>query len=231
MRNCLASRRPMLSQGTNQAKARSVICAAGRLIHCFDRISADVLIALSRSGPRSVQASDLKKASAFSRLSHSVIATRLLGKHGSRAPDTGVKVSEATRRSDDPQCYWRPHRRRLPSRAVLVCRRHFRVFRQVADTSPPRAEDNHPNPCLPWRVRPLLKPQDDKDRFARGSASTITPIAQGPTSIRYPDLVSLPDAPRKLPRSWRFRDSYGARSDGHMSKVVQLRAAIAPRGF
>src|SRR5215472_18169776 len=31
----------MLSQGTNQAKARSVICAAGRLIHCFDRISAD----------------------------------------------------------------------------------------------------------------------------------------------------------------------------------------------
>src|SRR5215472_4960534 len=33
----------MLSQGTNQAKARSVICAAGRLIHCFDRISANGL--------------------------------------------------------------------------------------------------------------------------------------------------------------------------------------------
>src|SRR5262245_29885450 len=33
----------MLSQGTNQAKARSVICAAGRLIHCLDRISADGL--------------------------------------------------------------------------------------------------------------------------------------------------------------------------------------------
>src|SRR5215813_4791231 len=53
--------------------------AAGRLIHCFDRISADVLIALSQSGPRSVQAFDLKKASACSMLSHSVIATRLVG--------------------------------------------------------------------------------------------------------------------------------------------------------
>ena len=51
----------MLSQGTNQAKARSVICAAGRLIHCFDRISADGLDRLSRSGPSSVQAFDLKK--------------------------------------------------------------------------------------------------------------------------------------------------------------------------
>src|SRR5215813_844885 len=38
-----------------------------------------VLIALSRSRPRSVQAFDLKKASACSRLSHSVIATRLGG--------------------------------------------------------------------------------------------------------------------------------------------------------
>src|SRR6516162_11271257 len=82
------------------------------------------------------------------------------------------RISEATRLSDDPQCYWQPPRRRLPSRAVLVRRRHFRIFRQVADTSPPRAEDNRPNPCLPWRVRPLLKPQDDKDRFAHGSAST-----------------------------------------------------------
>src|SRR6516165_5414615 len=51
--------------------------AAGRLIHCFDRISVE-LIALSRSRPRSV-AFDLKKASACSRLSHSVIATRLGG--------------------------------------------------------------------------------------------------------------------------------------------------------
>src|SRR5215831_21392427 len=38
-----------------------------------------VLIALSRSRPRSVQAFDLKKASACSRLTHSVIATRLGG--------------------------------------------------------------------------------------------------------------------------------------------------------
>src|SRR5262245_15348013 len=54
-----------------------------------------------------------------------------------------------TRLSNDPQCYWQPLRRPLPSRAVLVCPRHFRLFRQVADTSPPRAEGNHPTPCLP----------------------------------------------------------------------------------
>src|SRR6516225_7900598 len=48
-------------------------------------------------------------------------------------------------------------------------------FRQVADTSPPRVEGNHPNPCLPWRVRPLLMAQDDKDKIRRRSASTITP--------------------------------------------------------
>src|SRR5262249_38990722 len=52
-------------------------------------------------------------------------------------------LKKAPRLSDDPQCYWQPPRRRLPSRAVLVCRRHFRVFRRVADTSPPRAEGNH----------------------------------------------------------------------------------------
>jgi hypothetical protein len=66
------------------------------------------------------------------------------------------KISETTRLSDDPQCYWQPRRRRPPSRGVLVCRRHLRFFRQVADTSPPRAEGNHPNPCLALRVRPLL---------------------------------------------------------------------------
>src|SRR5262249_31012930 len=43
-----------------------------------------------------------------------------------------VHLKSATRLSDDPQCYWQLPRRRLPSRAVLVCRRHFRIFRQVA---------------------------------------------------------------------------------------------------
>src|SRR5215467_3104876 len=171
-----------------------------------------VLIAMSRSGPRSVQASDLKKASAFSRLSHSVIATRLLGKHGSRAPDTGGKVSEATRRSDDPQCYWQPPRRRLPSSGVLVCRRHFRVFRRVADTSPPRAEGDHPNPCLPLRARPLLVAEGDKNKI-RPWVSESLPTAQEPTSTGYRDLVLLPDVPRKLPRSRCFRDGYGACSE------------------
>jgi hypothetical protein len=78
------------------------------------------------------------------------------------------KISEATRLSDDPQCYWQPPRRRPPSRGVLVCRRHLRFFRQVADTSPPRAEGNHPNPYLALRVK---TPPDGLGRqFARGSA-------------------------------------------------------------
>ena len=38
-------------------------------------------------------------------------------------------LKKATRLSDDPQCYWQLPRRRLPSRAVLVCRRHFRQLR------------------------------------------------------------------------------------------------------
>src|SRR5262245_10257300 len=61
------------------------------------------------------------------------------------------KISEATRLSDDPRCYWQPPRRRPPSRGVLVCRRHLWFFRQLADRSPPRPEDNHPNPCLALR--------------------------------------------------------------------------------
>jgi hypothetical protein len=61
------------------------------------------------------------------------------------------KISEATRLSDDLRCYWQPPRRRPPSRGVLVCRRHLRFFRQLADTSLPRPEDNHPNPCLALR--------------------------------------------------------------------------------
>jgi hypothetical protein len=53
-----------------------------------------------------------------------------------------------THLSNDPRWYWQPLRRRLPSRGVLVCRSCFRSLRQVADTSQPRFEGNHPNPCL-----------------------------------------------------------------------------------
>ena len=70
-----------------------------------------------------------------------------------RPPLFSKRISEATRLSDDPQCYWQPPRRRLPSRGVPVCR-HFPFFWQVADISPPRAGDNHPNPCMPLCVSP-----------------------------------------------------------------------------
>src|SRR5215813_8149384 len=103
-----------------------------------------------------------------------------------------------------------PPRRRLPSSGVLVCRRHFRVFRRVADTSPPRAEGNHPNPCLPLRARPLLVAEGDK---IRPWVSESLPTAHGPASTGYRDLVLLPDVPRKLPRSRCFRDGYGACSE------------------
>src|SRR5262249_16049170 len=105
-----------------------------------------------------------------------------------------------------------PPRRRLPSSGVLVCRRHFRVFRRVADTSPPRADGNHPNPCLPLRARPLLVAEGDKNK-SRPWVSESLPTAQEPTSTGYRDLVLLPDVPRKLPRSRCFRDGYGACSE------------------
>ena len=70
-----------------------------------------------------------------------------------RPPLFSKRISEATRLSDDPQCYWQPPRRRLPSRGVPVCR-HFPFFRQVADISQPRAGDIHPNPCMPLCVSP-----------------------------------------------------------------------------
>ena len=60
-----------------------------------------------------------------------------------------------THLADDPRCYWQPLRRRLPGRGVLVSRSYFPSLRQVADTSPPRFEGNHPNPCLALRARPL----------------------------------------------------------------------------
>src|SRR6516165_6271126 len=78
---------------------------------------------------------------------------------------SGPRLSDVTRLSDDPQCCWRPPRIRLPSRKVLVCRRYFRFFRQVADKSPPRAEGSHPNPCLPLRVKPFLM---ERIRFGLG---------------------------------------------------------------
>src|SRR5262249_17181772 len=97
------------------------------------------------------------------------------------------KTGGTPRLSDDPQCYWQPPRRRPPSRGVLVCRRHLRFFRQVADTSPPRAEGNHPNPYLALRVRPLLMAQGDSSPVGQHQHP---PTAQGPTS--YPDRVWLP---------------------------------------
>jgi len=99
----------------------------------------------------------------------------------------------ATRRSDDPQCYWQPPRIWLPTRIVLVCRKHFRFCRQVSDTSSPRAEDSHPNPCSPLRVRPLLKAQADK--IWRGCDNGRPPTAQG-------RLWACSDGP--LPREMRF---------------------------
>jgi len=94
-----------------------------------------------------------------------------------RRPDPTDKPSlqTATRLSNDPQWYWQPPRRPLLSRGVLVCRRHFRFFQQVDDTSPPRAGGNHPNPCLPLRGKPLLLAQATRTGFARRSASIIQP--------------------------------------------------------
>src|SRR5215467_9343396 len=148
-------------------------------------------------------------------------------------------LQKATRLSDDPQRYWQLPRRRLPSRAALVCRRHFRIFRQVADTSPPRAEGNHPNPCLPWRVRPLLMALDDKDKIRRRSASTITP--QPLRDLPQQDILILfccRTYQASSHEAGTFETVMGLAArlrrrgdEFHMSKVVQLRAAIAPRGF
>jgi hypothetical protein len=38
------------------------------------------------------------------------------------------RISEATRLSDDPQCYWQPPRRRLPSREEFLFADIFRFF-------------------------------------------------------------------------------------------------------
>ena len=132
----------------------------------------------------------------------------LIGARRSSRPDPMDQPSPqtATRLSDDPQCYWQPPRRRPPSRGVLVCRRHFRAFRQVADTSMPLPEGNHPNPCLPLRGRPLLMAQATRIGFARRSTSSITPQPLSDLPQWILDLVLLPDVPRKLRRSWRFRD-------------------------
>jgi hypothetical protein len=140
------------------------------------------------------------------------------------------KISEATRLSDDPQCYWQPPRRRPPSRGVLVCRRHLRFFRQVADTSPPRTEGNHPNPCLALRVRPLLMAQGDSSPVGQHQHP---PTVQGPTS--YPDRVWLPGCHANSDVAGAFEAVIGRagtlRREFLMSKVVQLRAAVALRGF
>jgi hypothetical protein len=136
------------------------------------------------------------------------------------ATSDNASHSPATRLSNDPQCYWRPPRIRPPSRKVLVCRRYLLFLRQVADTSSPRAEGSHPNPCLPLRVRPLLKPQADKIRCRCDDHRS--PTAQGTHLNRKPDLVSLPDVPRKLPPGWRFPYGYGACSDGPPPRKIRV---------
>jgi hypothetical protein len=62
--------------------ASDTSCRACHLIHCAASTAYRRMVfrALSRSAPRSVHAFDLKKASTFSRLSHSVIATRAGGR-------------------------------------------------------------------------------------------------------------------------------------------------------
>ena len=67
------------------------------------------MIALSRSGPRSVQAFDLKKASACSRLSHSVIATRL-GGGGPSKPTTFPLLLWARNSPRVTRPGWQQHR-------------------------------------------------------------------------------------------------------------------------
>jgi hypothetical protein len=97
----------------------------------------------------------VKTAHSDNALARAILLASAMSDDLGRPPLFSKRISEATRLSDDPQCCWQPPRRRLPSRGVLVCR-HFRFFRQVADMSPPRAGDNHPNPCMPLCVRPLL---------------------------------------------------------------------------
>jgi hypothetical protein len=160
----------------------------------------------------------LRPAAAFAGLGH-LLKTRGRGtepewtktrRDPCRRSGFAKRISEATRLSDDPQCYWQPPRRRLPSPGVLVCRRHFRVFRQVADTSPPRAEGNHPNPCLPLRAK--TSPGGRGRQKARGAASHFQLLRDLPQQ----DIVILfrcRTYPRKLPRSRRFRDGYRACSE------------------
>src|SRR5262249_2002261 len=140
------------------------------------------------------------------------------------------KTGGTPRLSDDPQCYWQPPRRRAPSRGVLGWRRHLRFFRKVADTSQPRAEGNHPNPYLALRVRPLLMAQGDSSPVGQHQHP---PTAQGPTS--YPDRVWLPGRHANSDAAGAFEAVIGRagtlRHELLMSKVVQLRAAVALRGF
>src|SRR5215831_13618149 len=84
------------------------------------------------------------------------------------------------------------HRNNDTARRHLARSAYLLFLRGVADTSPPRAEGNHPNPCLPLRGRPLLIAQGDKDGFARRSASTTTSNRSGTYLNRILDLVSLP---------------------------------------
>jgi hypothetical protein len=138
-----------------------------------------------------------------------------------------------THLSGDPRCYWQLLRRRLPSRGVLVCRSYFQSLRQVADTSPPRFEGNHPNPCLALRARPLL---DGSDK---------SPLGQPPThplrNLPHHDVLivfACPGVRRKLCTAGAFETAMACaarlrrRGDEFlMSKIVQLRAAVTPRSF
>jgi len=152
---------------------------------------------------------------------------------------SGPRLSDATRLSDDPQCRWRPPRIRLPSRKVLVCRRYFRFFRQVADKSPPRAEGSHPNPCLPLRVRPFLMAQADKIRPRCDNHRPSSPPDRSGTHLnRILDVFAAGRTTQAFTmlalsrRLWGLQRRPAAAKDGFLvSKEVQLRAAVAPRGF
>jgi hypothetical protein len=79
--------------------------------------------------------------------------------------------------------------------------------------------------------------EGDKNKI-RPWVSESLPTAQGPTSTGYRDLVSLPTYHANPHEAGAFETGMGLAArlrrrgdEFHMSKVVQLRAAIAPRGF
>jgi len=91
---------------------------------------------------------------------------------------------------------------------------------------------------LPLRGRPLLMVQGDKDGFARRSTSTIIPNRSATYVNGYLILFRCRTYHANSHEAGAFETVRGLAArlrhrgdEFHMSKVVQLRAAIAPRGF